>query len=104
MTEERELPPSARHGRATCRWAVRRRRGARAAVRRSLRAGLREIDRAFEARLRLARERGEAFREGDPATLARMASASLHWLAIRAREPRAALEQAAEDAVALLCG
>jgi AcrR family transcriptional regulator len=76
-----------------------------AAVRESLREGLREIDRAFEARIRLAQRRGEAARAGDPAMLARLASAALYWLAIRARagEPRAALERVAEDAVALLC-
>ena len=75
-------------------------------VRDSLRAGLREIDEAFARRIRLAQQNCEAVREGEPAMLARLASASLYWIAIRARagEPRAALERTADEAVALLCG
>jgi AcrR family transcriptional regulator len=76
------------------------------AVRGALAAGLAEIDRAFEAHFRRARERGELARGADPAELARLASAALYFLAIRSRagEPRAALEATARAAVTLLCG
>jgi AcrR family transcriptional regulator len=75
-------------------------------VRAALAGGLEEIDRAFAARLRLARERGELAHEANPAELARLASAVLYFLAIRSRagEPRAALEATARMAVALICG
>jgi|SRR5690606_7503688 len=75
-------------------------------VRRSLAAGLGEIDRAFEARFRQARADGELAAGADPAMLARLASSILYFLAIRARvgEPRAALEATTEAGIALLCG
>lgn len=75
-------------------------------VRASLAEGLREIDRAFEARFRLAQEQGELAREADPAALATLASGALYFLAIRSRagEARAVLDQAAEAAVDLICG
>ena len=68
-------------------------------------AGLRDLDQAFEARLRLAQEQGELGRDADPAVLALMASATLHTLAIRSRggAPRRELETLAEKAVALIC-
>jgi AcrR family transcriptional regulator len=77
-----------------------------AAVRDSLNEGLREIDRAFEARFRQARDRGELAADADPAALARLASGVLYFLAIRSRagEPRAVLEATAEAGVAMLCG
>jgi AcrR family transcriptional regulator len=76
------------------------------AVRASLAEGLREIDAAFEARFRLARERGELSRDADPAALAKLASAILYFLSVRARagEPRAVLEATAEAGIALICG
>ena len=69
-------------------------------------AGLRELDQAFEARLRVAQEQGELAPDVDPAALALMASATLHTLAIRSRSgaPRRELEALAEKAVALICG
>jgi hypothetical protein len=69
-------------------------------------AGLRELDQAFEARLRIAQEQGELAPDADPAALALMASATLHTLAIRSRSgaPRRELEALAEKAVALICG
>jgi AcrR family transcriptional regulator len=76
------------------------------AVRESLADGLHEIDGAFEARLRLARDQGELPRDADPAALARLASAILYFLAVRSRagEPRAVLEATAEAGIALICG
>jgi hypothetical protein len=75
-------------------------------VRVDLLGGLREIDQAFEARLRLARERGELPRAADPVALGRLASATLYFLAIRARagEPRAVLEATAQAGIAQICG
>jgi TetR/AcrR family transcriptional regulator, copper-responsive repressor len=77
-----------------------------AEVRKTLRDALHEIDTAFEARLRFAREQGELPREADPPTLARLASAVLHTLAIRSRagEPRKTLEAMLDPALDLICG
>jgi AcrR family transcriptional regulator len=74
-------------------------------VRAALNASLREIDKAFETRLARAHRSGE-LQHGDPAMLARLASAVLYFLAIRSRagEPRAALEAVADAGVALICG
>ena len=76
------------------------------AVRASLAAGLREIDDAFEARLRLAQDQGELPPGADLAALAKLASAALYFLAVRSRsgEPRAVLEATADAAVTLICG
>lgn len=75
-------------------------------VREALAAGLREIDGAFEARLRQARDAGELPASSDPAMLARLASATLYFLAIRSRagETRAMLKATAESAIDLMCG
>jgi AcrR family transcriptional regulator len=77
-----------------------------AEVRKTVRDALREIDAAFEARIRFARDRGELPREADPPALASLASAVLHTLAIRSRagEPRKALEAMLEPALDLICG
>jgi AcrR family transcriptional regulator len=74
-------------------------------VRTNLAEGLDEIDDAFEARLRFARERGELPRSSDPAALASMASAALYSLAIRSRSgsSRAALLRIVESALDLIC-
>ena len=75
-------------------------------VRQSLAEGLREIERAFEKRLRLAKERGEIGKDRDPAALAMMSAASLYLISIKARvgEPRRVLEGIAKSAVHLICG
>jgi hypothetical protein len=75
-------------------------------VRASLAEGLREIDAAFAARFRQARDDGELPRTADPAALAKLASATLYFLAVRSRagESRAVLEDAAAAAVTLICG
>ncbi|HME20672.1 MAG TPA: TetR/AcrR family transcriptional regulator [Acetobacteraceae bacterium] len=77
-----------------------------AEVRKTLRDALHEIDAAFEARIRFARDQGELPRDADPPSLARLASAVLHTLAIRSRagEPREALEAMLEPALDLICG
>jgi len=75
-------------------------------VRAYLAAAFRDIDAAFEARLRFAVEGGELAPAADPAKLAKVAGAILHSLAIRSRAgaARADLEQFADGAVALICG
>lgn len=75
-------------------------------VREKLGAGLRELTRTFEARLRRAQAQGEIAAETDPAVLADMASAVLFSIALRARagDDRAALRAFSREAVKLLCG
>lgn len=75
-------------------------------LREKLAAGLHEIDDAIEARMRLAQQQGELTASADPATLAKLASAVLHTLAIRSRagEQRAALQAIVEPALDLICG
>lgn len=68
--------------------------------------GLRALDRKFEQRLKLAKERGELPAGAEPAALARFAASLVHSLAIRSRagEPRKALERDVETWVELICG
>ncbi|MCW3477556.1 TetR family transcriptional regulator C-terminal domain-containing protein [Limobrevibacterium gyesilva] len=75
-------------------------------IRSALAKGLRELDTDLEARLRPAHERGELKNDADPATLAVLASATLHTIAIRARGgvPRAELMEIARKAVSVICG
>ena len=77
-----------------------------AAIRKSVAAGLRMIDDDFEARLRLARDRGELKEDTDPTALAIIASATMHSIAVRARAgtPRAELREIARKAVSVICG
>jgi AcrR family transcriptional regulator len=77
-----------------------------AAIRKSVATGLRAIDADFEARFRLAQDKGELKRDADPATLAILASATLHTIAIRARagSSRAELRELARKAVNVICG
>ena len=77
-----------------------------AAIRKSVATGLRAIDADFEARFRLAQDKGELKRDADPATLAILASATMHTIAIRARagSSRAELREVARKAVKLICG
>jgi AcrR family transcriptional regulator len=77
-----------------------------AAIRNSIAAGTRLIDADFEARFRLAQERGELKPDCDPAALAILASATLHTIAIRARSGarRAELREVARKAVGVICG
>ncbi len=75
-------------------------------VRERLGRGLREFDRLFERRLRVAQAQGELATSADPAALAGIASAILHSLAMRSRagDSRAVLRALAESGVALICG
>lgn len=75
------------------------------AVREVLQDSLTAFDRELEERFRLARDRGEIGAAADPATLARLASAVMHSLAVRARagDSRAVLEATAESGVAMIC-
>jgi AcrR family transcriptional regulator len=75
------------------------------AVRAMLHGSLTAFDRELEARFRLARERGETGAAADPVTLARLASAVMHSLAVRARagESRGVLEAIAESGAAMIC-
>jgi TetR/AcrR family transcriptional regulator, copper-responsive repressor len=77
-----------------------------AKIRDSLAVGLRAIDADFEARLRVAREKGELKGDADPVALAFLAAATMQTIAIRARAgiPRAELRELARKAVAIICG
>jgi AcrR family transcriptional regulator len=74
-------------------------------IRTKLRQALRRFDGVLEERFRHARTCGELSHRADPAELARMASAVLHTLAIRARagETRPSLEAIAGTGVRLIC-
>lgn len=65
-----------------------------------------ETDRAFERMFADARAAGELAVEADPRRLARLASATLHTLSIRARAriPRAKILAVVDDAVTTICG
>jgi AcrR family transcriptional regulator len=75
-------------------------------IRQIVAAGFERLDADFEARLRLARENGEIGTDADPETLALLASATMHSIALRARagSSREALEQLARKAVTVICG
>jgi AcrR family transcriptional regulator len=77
-----------------------------AKIRTALADGLKILDAKFEARIRAALETGELRGAADPTTLAMLASATLHTIAIRARSgtPRAELRELARKAVGLICG
>ncbi len=63
--------------------------------------GFVELDNAFAACFRLAREKGELPASADPAVLAQIASATVHTIAIRARTrvPRKELEAIVKGAI-----
>ncbi len=75
-------------------------------IRGALADGFRAFDKAFETRLRQARDAGELPESADPAMLGKLASAALYYLAIRSRtgESRKSLEAFADATVALVCG
>ncbi|HZC96837.1 MAG TPA: TetR family transcriptional regulator C-terminal domain-containing protein, partial [Bradyrhizobium sp.] len=68
--------------------------------------GLVELDRAFVACFRLAKEKGELPEGADPAVLAQLASATIHTIAIRARAqvPRKELEAIVKGALDVMVG
>jgi TetR/AcrR family transcriptional regulator, copper-responsive repressor len=63
--------------------------------------GFSELDRAFAACFRLAKENGELPASADPVVLAQLASATIHTIAIRARArvPRKELEAIVSGAI-----
>ncbi len=63
--------------------------------------GLSELDKAFSACFRLAKENGELPQTADPVVLAQLASATIHSIAVRARArvPRKELEAIVKGAV-----
>jgi AcrR family transcriptional regulator len=75
-------------------------------IRAALARGLRRLDDGFEAHIRAAQASGELPGHADPATLAMLASATLHTIAIRARSgtERSELEEIARQTVAMICG
>jgi AcrR family transcriptional regulator len=66
--------------------------------------GFSELDKAFAACFRLARENGELSPSADPQVLAQLASATLHTIAIRARAqvPRKQLEAIVQGAIKVM--
>jgi len=68
--------------------------------------GFAEMDKAFAACFRLAREKGELPDGADPAVLAQLASATIHTIAIRARArtPRKELEAIVKGAIDVMIG
>ncbi|MEK1894706.1 MAG: TetR/AcrR family transcriptional regulator [Rhizobium sp.] len=75
-------------------------------VRELLGRSLADFDGAIEKRLLLAVEQGELPKDTHPRSLARLASAIMHSLAVRARagDSREALEALARSGVELICG
>src|SRR5207302_1575160 len=68
--------------------------------------GLVELDKAFAACFRLAKEKGELPSSADPQVLAQLASATIHTIAIRARAhvPREELEAIVKGAIDVMVG
>ena len=68
--------------------------------------GLTELDKAFAACFRLAREKGEIPATADPVVLAQLASATVHTIAIRARARvlRKELEAIVKGAIDVMVG
>ena len=68
--------------------------------------GFVELDKAFAACFRAAREKGELPESADPAVLAQLASATIHTIAIRARAqtPRKELEAIVKGALDVMLG
>jgi TetR/AcrR family transcriptional regulator, copper-responsive repressor len=67
--------------------------------------GFVELDKAFMACFRLAKENGELPESADPLVLAHLASATIHTIAIRARArvPRKELEAIVDGAIDVMC-
>jgi AcrR family transcriptional regulator len=67
--------------------------------------GFTELDKAFAACFRLAKEKGELSESADPVVLSQLASATIHTIALRARVhvPRRELETIVNGAIDVLC-
>jgi AcrR family transcriptional regulator len=74
-------------------------------IRRFVREGLQELDKAFASCFRVAIEKGELPGTADPVVLAHLASATIHTVAVRARArvPRRELEAIVRGAIDLMC-
>jgi AcrR family transcriptional regulator len=68
--------------------------------------GFCELDKAFAACFRLAKQKRELRASADPQVLAQLASATIHTIAIRARArvPRKELEAIVKGAIDVMCG
>jgi AcrR family transcriptional regulator len=68
--------------------------------------GFVELDKAFAACFRRAKEKGELTNSADVTVLAQLASATIHSIAIRARArvPRGELEAIVNGAIDVMCG
>jgi ActR/RegA family two-component response regulator len=66
--------------------------------------GFSELDKAFAACFRIAKEKGELPASADPVVLAQLASATIHTIAIRARAqvPRKELEAIVKGAIEVM--
>jgi AcrR family transcriptional regulator len=75
-------------------------------IRSMVQEGFSELDKAFAACFRIARENGELPASADPKVLAQLASATIHTIAIRARArvPRGELEAIVTGAIDVMCG
>jgi AcrR family transcriptional regulator len=75
-------------------------------IRAVLSAGLRSFDKAIRSRVERAKEEGDLAASADTDSLAMLASAVLHTLAIRSRygEPRSALKKIIANGVRTICG
>jgi hypothetical protein len=75
-------------------------------IRKLVLEGFFELDRAFAACFRLAKENGELPESTDPEVLAQLASATIHTIAIRARAqiPRKELEAIVKGAIDVMLG
>ena len=73
-------------------------------IRAMVREGFAELDKAFAACFRIAKEKAELPASADPETLAQLASATIHTIAIRARAgvPRRQLEQIVKGAIEVM--
>jgi len=73
-------------------------------IRKLVLEGFFELDRAFAACFRLAKENGELPESADPTVLAQLASATIHTIAIRARAqvPRQELEAIVKSAIEVM--
>jgi AcrR family transcriptional regulator len=70
-------------------------------IRAMVRDGFTELDKAFAACFRIAKEKGQLPASADPVVLAQLASAAIHTIAIRARAqvPRRELETIVKGAI-----
>src|SRR3954449_7087279 len=75
-------------------------------IRAMVKDGFSELDKAFAACFRIAKEKGELPESADPAVLAQLASATVHSIAIRsrARVSRKDLEAIVKGAIDLMVG